>query len=81
MSTWVPYSWYVSAPISAKMVWDEKIRSPHPCVTYTWQVIYSLNIIKHTSRITSPQQGTVTACNVSSPQHTQPLRAQLTAVG
>ena len=32
VAKWVPYSLYVIMPVSAKMVCEEKTRSPHPCV-------------------------------------------------
>ena len=32
VARWVPYSLYVIMPVSAKMVCEEKTRSPHPCV-------------------------------------------------
>lgn len=35
MGACVPYSLYVSMPVSMKMVCDEKMRSPQPCVDCT----------------------------------------------
>lgn len=37
MGVSVPYSLYVSMPTSMKVVCDEKIRSPHPCVDCAYE--------------------------------------------
>lgn len=35
MTKIAPYSVYVSMPTNANVVWDEKIKSPQPCVVCT----------------------------------------------
>lgn len=44
MGARVPYSLYVSMPTSMKVVCDEKIRSPHPCVDCRTQVMILVSL-------------------------------------